>query len=126
MGLVAGWGSVAVHGGEGFRAERARALCLFSDWPWDGRMRMLTASAAAKWLMRHVGPLHQTLVARHDQPARRVALAGIAAQFGEPLLPMEEALHRGVLAEMGVAGSVLRQLEDDFASFRAHGRSLRD
>jgi hypothetical protein len=118
MGLVAGWGSVAVHGSEGFRAERARALCLFSDWPWDGRMRMLAASAVAKWLVRRVRPLGQALASRHDESARRSVLAPVASQFGVPLLSMEEALRRGVLAEMGVARPVLRRLEDEFASLR--------
>jgi hypothetical protein len=35
MGLIAGWGTVAVHGAEGFRAQHAAILCLFSDSIWE-------------------------------------------------------------------------------------------
>src|SRR5215469_11714208 len=40
MGLITGWGEVAVHGAEGFRAERATVRCLFSDrpWPWSAQL----------------------------------------------------------------------------------------
>jgi hypothetical protein len=33
-GLIQGYGEVALHGKEGFRAEKAKVLCLFTDQPW--------------------------------------------------------------------------------------------
>jgi hypothetical protein len=38
-----GWGEVAIHGSEGFRAERAVVACLFVDWPWAWR--------GARWIL---------------------------------------------------------------------------
>lgn len=116
MGLMVGWGSVALHGDEGFRAQYARALCLFSDWPWERRMRLLTAGAARRWVMRRVGPIGRRLLESRDQSERRAALAATASRYGIPALPLEEALHRGVLTELGVGQAALDELHDMFAS----------
>src|SRR5919198_1555586 len=35
LGLIRAWGEVAVHGQEGFRAEHASVVCLFTDWVWE-------------------------------------------------------------------------------------------
>ncbi len=67
MGLMAGWGVVALHGGKGFRAERASVLALF-DSPLGGARPQL-----------------ERLANRYGVPALslRAALeAGVLAEFG--------------------------------------------
>src|SRR5207247_11201720 len=32
LGLITAWGTVALHGREGFRAQHASVTCLFTDW----------------------------------------------------------------------------------------------
>src|SRR5215831_6272758 len=49
MGLVVGWGTVALHGREGFRAERAALRCLFTDRPWSAAALPGTPSRIAGW-----------------------------------------------------------------------------
>ena len=52
MGLVIGWGTVALHGREGFRAERAAVRCLFTDRPWSRLSRMSAATQPPRWWQR--------------------------------------------------------------------------
>src|SRR5215472_1491081 len=35
VGLISGWGTVAVHGDEGFRCQHARIILLFGDSVWN-------------------------------------------------------------------------------------------
>jgi hypothetical protein len=67
LGLVAGWGAVALHGAEGFRAQRASVLAVFDHPLWESR-----------------SPLDR-LANRYGVPALwlRTALeAGVLAEFG--------------------------------------------
>jgi len=88
LGLIAGWGSVALHGREGFRAERAGLRCLFTDRMW-----------AAPWLRGRagVGAAH----IHHVGPAL-IRLRAAAARYGVPLLAVRDAAQVGLLAELGV------------------------
>lgn len=79
LGLVAGWGEVTVHGREGFRAERAAPVLLFSD------------------VVRPRG-LHPL---RGWHRRRAATLAGLRRRYGVPVLSLEDAVHHGVLAELG-------------------------
>jgi hypothetical protein len=80
IGLVAGWGEVRLHGREGFRAERAAPVLLFSDVVRPRGLRPLRG-----WHRRRANTLER-----------------LRAHYGVPVVSLEAALHRGVLAELGV------------------------
>jgi hypothetical protein len=85
MGLIAGWGTVAMHGTEGFRAERAAVRCLFTDRPWHGSPR----------------------------PMRRLAaLRSAGARHAVPLLPLREAIEIGLLGELGLPDDMIAEAAD--------------
>jgi len=73
LGLIAGWGSVALHGREGFRAERAGLRCLFTDRMWAAR------AAAAQYGV--------PLLAVRD-----AARVGLLAELGVPEPQVAEAV----------------------------------
>jgi hypothetical protein len=99
MGLVAGWGTVAVHGAEGFRAERAAIRCLISDrpWPWSPRLR----TRVAAWCRRS-GRGEPPAVDALDAPRQR-SLRSVAARYAVPLLSLRDAVGHGVLGELGLS-----------------------
>lgn len=87
LGLMAGWGDVAIHGDEGFRAERARVLMLFEDVVGIGRLRPM----------------------RRVFRGRAAALRRLGERYGVPVLGLGRAVDRGVLAEMGVRRDVIAE-----------------
>jgi hypothetical protein len=111
MGLMRGWGAVALHGREGFRAEHATVVCLFSDWPFvPGRIRLGEAKVS-RWQRalalfggdRGPSPSQQT--------ERQEALRAAAGAYGVPLLSIAGSLRLGVLEELGVDSRGLSELE---------------
>jgi hypothetical protein len=80
LGLIAGWGVVARHGTEGFRAERGRVVALFSDLVG---IRRLTPTR--RWHVR-----------------RRRRLAEVGERYSVPVLELGEAISAHVLQELGV------------------------
>jgi hypothetical protein len=111
MGLMRGWGTVAVHGQEGFRSEHAAIVCLFSDWPFlPGRVR-LGHSPVSRWrravalLGGDDGPLPS------HQAQRNAGLRAAAAAYGVPLLSIAGSLRLGMLEELGIHPRGLRELE---------------
>lgn len=107
LGLVRGWGSTALHGAEGFRAQRAEVICLFPDWCWDspvlsGRPAGIRFRLGARaWRLRAVAP----------GPSRLQWLEEAARSYGVPLLSLKSALAHGVLAELGVDLRGRRQVQ---------------
>lgn len=97
IGLIAGWGDVAIHGDEGFRAARARVICLFDTNPWSEALDEL-------------GWEYPT-----DTP--RPALAGsgslrlTASTYHVPLLSLRTAASHAVLSELGVSGDQITNIE---------------
>lgn len=87
-GLVQGWGTVAIHGTEGFRAERAKVLCLFTDRPWNTVAKPLAKRVA-------LGIFYKEALARSE-------LVVIARRYAVPLLPLRLAADYGLLREFGV------------------------
>jgi hypothetical protein len=81
VGLTCGYGAIAMHGSEGYRAELASVACIFSDAP-------------------------EPLVPAAVDPRRRVAEA-----YGVPCLTLEEAISIGFLQELGVARQTVDQLK---------------
>lgn len=93
LGLMAGWGVVARHGDEGFRAERGRAVLLLGDVVGVRRLTPMR-----RWNL-----------------VRRRRLAAIAERYSVPIVDLGEAIAGHVLHELGVdpesiarAGALLR------------------
>ncbi|HSR22114.1 MAG TPA: hypothetical protein VLW53_01075 [Candidatus Eisenbacteria bacterium] len=104
MGLIAGWGTVALHDREGFRAEYAALRCLFVDRPWT----VAEPSAFRRWMSGWWGrrsgrPAEpEPLIELEDDPELREGLLEVSARYSVPLVPIEAAAHLGLLAELGV------------------------
>jgi hypothetical protein len=104
MGLIAGWGTVALHDREGFRAEYAAARCLFTDRPWSARMPGVATRWLFGWWRRRsiaaVEPEPDDDAAR--DPRRWDALQAVAAHYAVPLVSLDSAVNHGLLGELGV------------------------
>lgn len=98
LGLIYGYGEVAVHGAEGFRAEKASIACLFTDWPW-GRVR---DSRLPMWIWRLRECVNIPSVPVRPHPQRSGALEAAASRYGVPLISLAQALRSGLLEEFGV------------------------
>lgn len=110
VGLVRAWGQVALHGNEGFRAQFASPVCLFSDWLWD-------LPEPPRGSPRHLGWWHRvqrslTLTKAPVAPAgsRESSLHQTAEAYAVPLLSFQDALGSGFLAEQGVDPRALGEL----------------
>lgn len=119
LGLFAGWGTVAIHGEEGFRSERGRVLCLFTDLllapPPVAPLELafgtgwMNASRAIGWKPRPA-PLH---------PHRARVLQETASAYGVPLLTLSDALRHRVLDELGAGAPTIREEVERWTSFSA-------
>lgn len=106
MGLVEAWGSVAVHGREGFRAQYSAVRCLFTDRLPNGGEH----NRVAEWIMTRLGRPKSP----DDGHEGVQALERVAYAYGVPLLSVAGAERLGVLSEFGV--------EHESGSARAGGR----
>lgn len=101
MGLIKGYGTVALHGAEGFRAEMATVTCIFAD-------EISLASVERLWrgLQRRFrgGPGHRPLGSTD-------ALKKLASHYGVPLVSLQSALSLGLLNELGVARDAITELQ---------------
>lgn len=119
LGLVTGWGTVALHGREGWRAERATIRCLFVDRPWANETPFMRRSAFHRFLgtlrspigqggeMNEVVPL--PVVERPD----RAGLDHVAAYYSVPLTSVAGAARLGLLSEFGVPARQVAAIVDD-------------
>jgi hypothetical protein len=103
IGLIAGWGTVAIHGEEGFRAQHAAILCLLTDSIWDKSLdplcnRMGWWPLAGRWL-RLLGRPRST----------SASLQRVAAEYAVPVLALADAVRSGVLAEFGLSDQQLER-----------------
>lgn len=78
IGLVEGSGVVAIHGDEGFRAQKARVLLLLTDYPNDGAEKAMREHLYVGWI------------------------ADLAGHYGVPALSLKDAITSGLLAELGL------------------------
>jgi hypothetical protein len=113
MGLMRGWGTAAVHGQEGFRAEHAVVVCLFSDWPFIPREMHLRGRRSTRWL-RALSLLlkGETDPPPRDQHDRNVALVDAADSYGVPLVSYTDSIRVGVLQELNVNTGALDELRE--------------
>ena len=88
VGLIRGFGAVAIHGREGFRASHASVVCIFNDAP--------------------VPPTTELGNAR----------GRVAQEFGVPCIALDRAISIGFLEEMGVGSEVIEQLKAWMAAGR--------
>ena len=103
VGLIVGWGTVAIHGDEGFRAQHAAIRCLLADSIWDKSLDPLCGQlgwwlAPGRWL----GLLNRS----RSTPS---ALQGVASEYAVPVLPLADAVRSGLLAEFGLSGQQLER-----------------
>lgn len=110
IGLVRAWGQVALHGTEGFRAEYASPVCLFSDWLWDEQDASQEGTNHLGWWHRVQRSLTLTDVPLAPAGERTPFLHHTADTYAVPLLSFDDALASGFLAEQGVAGRTLDEL----------------
>jgi hypothetical protein len=87
LGLIAAWGTLAVHGSEGFRAARARPLLLFDDVVGLGTLRPM----------------------RRLYRGRAATLRRVRERYGVPVVSLAAAVRHGVLAELGVDGDAIEE-----------------
>ncbi len=111
MGLMSGWGTVAIHGREGFRAERAAVICLFSDW----RLTPPVKTRLPKWWWSR----SQTSELQPPDPERTIAVQDAANAYGVPLVSIVDSIRLGVLSELGVGQRAVSDLRDWLASTAA-------
>lgn len=108
MGLMWGWGEVAIHGSEGFRAEKAAVACLFTDSVWDKSLL-----PEVGWLLgwqrwqRHFAKLFGSEV----DPSHRSYLEAAGSRYGVPLLSLRDALQCGLLDELGIEAVAREEVE---------------
>ncbi|MDR0360820.1 MAG: hypothetical protein LBJ87_15340, partial [bacterium] len=106
LGLMQGWGAVAVHDGEGFRAQNARVLCLFSDRIWD---RELDHLVGLRWWQRWISFPRLRMPGRRD--AVDTDLARVAGRYIVPLVRLGDSVRLGLLREFGVPERVVEPME---------------
>ena len=105
MGLLVGYGIVALHGNEGFRAERAIVKCLFSD-------ELTAAPIERLWQGLHRRFGRAQMDDSNDVLTRRTReLNPVAADYAVPLVSLRGALSLGLLRELGVQGDSIRELQ---------------
>lgn len=110
LGLVRGWGEVAVHGREGFRAERAGIACIFSDWVWDAPRLPPPEGPLKSALWRVRATLGWSPRAIQPHPERRTSLHRVAGTYGVPVVSLGGALRCGLLAELGATDGMTREV----------------
>ena len=111
LGLISAWGTVAIHGREGFRAERAAVRCLFTDWARSAPVPGVMDTWLTKWWRRTVGRLQEPDGAGRPDPGRTTELEAAARRYGVPLLPLKGALVMQVLGEWGVPPEQIQEVE---------------
>ena len=112
LGLITGWGTVAVHGREGFRAQNASAVCLFTDWAGSAPVPNL----ADRWLERLLRrvlapPLSRRRSGRAEDPGRLTVLRAAATRYGVPLVSLRGALGLRALGEWGIPQRGILEVE---------------
>jgi type VI protein secretion system component VasF len=105
IGLVTVFGTIAVHGGEGFRAEMAKVSCLFTD-----EIALVPIERLWRSLRRR---FHRAADAGlNDQiPSRICALKPVASRYEVPLVSLQSAVSLGLLGELGVKQDAIAELE---------------
>lgn len=104
LGLMRAWGEIALHGAEGFRAQYAAPVCVFTDWIWDAHDHMGPESQLGRcWrTLRRYMPGADSLAAG-PLPDREKRIREAADDYVIPALSLADALRLGALQELGVS-----------------------
>ena len=116
IGLIAGFGTVAVHGREGFRAEMARVTCLFTDEIALAPIDRIWRRLLHRFHRGCDAGLHRRI------PSRTGALNRVASRYAVPLVSLQAAVAVGVLGELGVRPDAIAELEAWLKAARSRSR----
>ncbi len=105
IGLMAGWGTVAIHGSEGFRAQRARVVLLLRDSVWSRDL-----DGFIWWPLRGLYAWAHGHGQNEREREREAMLRQTAEAYGIYQLPLVEAVRSGVLGELGVTPDQIRKI----------------
>jgi hypothetical protein len=119
IGLVEAFGTVAVHGHEGFRAEIARVTCLFSDEIALTPVERLWRSLRRRLHRRAEGGSNDQILSRTD------TLKPLAGRYAVPLVSLQSAISLGLLSELGVQLDAIAELQEWLKPSRTRGRGGR-
>jgi len=112
LGLISGWGCVALHGTEGFRAEHASVVSLFTDWAGRVPVPALAERRLERWLRGALAPpLSPRWQGKVEGPGRLPALWSAARRYGVPLISLQGALGLRVLGEWGIPPRGIQEVE---------------
>jgi hypothetical protein len=114
IGLMSGWGVVAIHGDEGFRAEYAAARCVFTTSPWDASLDTFIYRRRP-WSL---GVARRLRLAT-DAGGREETLRAVADHYSMPLVTLHDAIRMGLLGELGVPADIIGDMETRLASGRS-------
>ncbi len=106
IGLVAAFGTVAVHGREGFRAEMARVTCLFTDQIALAPFERLWRSLRRRLHRPADDGLKDQILSRTD------TLKPLAGRYAVPLISLQSAISLGLLSELGVQPDAIAELHE--------------
>jgi hypothetical protein len=105
MGLIKGFGTVALHGTEGFRAEMAMVTCIFAD-------EIALAPAERLWRSLQRRFRRSASECPNDSMLRGTdAMKKLAGHYSVPLVSLQSALSLGLLSELGVAREAITELQ---------------
>jgi hypothetical protein len=113
LGLIAGWGTVALHGSEGFRAQHASVTCLFTDWAGSAHVPSPADRRLERWSRRIFDRRtnQRRKAGAEPHPHRLLALQGAAKRYGVPLVSLKGALGLRVLGEWGIPPRRIQEVE---------------
>lgn len=103
VGVISGWGDVALHGGEGFRSEYAKVRCLFTDRPWlsdPSYIPLKKRSFLSALFGRSQAP---------PAPPTESELGRVAEYYRVPLLSIARAADLGFLGEIGMEKKYVKE-----------------
>lgn len=102
IGAVRARGEVAIHGDEGFRAERARVLFLLSDHPYDAVLRevLLRRHLPREALLEKVARAKRRALPVDLERRRHVRMTG--QRYGVPVVSVEDGIRGRLFEEFGL------------------------
>lgn len=102
VGLIRAWGEIALHEEEGFRAQYAAPMCVFTDWIWGPSNSLGPETRLARWWQAFTGIVADESQAAGPAPDLERGIRTAADEYGIPALSLADALRIGALQEMGV------------------------
>lgn len=102
VGLVRAWGEIALHEKEGFRAQYAAPVCLFTDWICGSSNSLRPQARLAHWWQAFAGVVADESQAPGPLPDLERRVRQAADHYGIPALSLTDAVRVGALHELGV------------------------